>query len=116
MAQDSIKFIDKIVCLSFTGKVESGDAEGAEKRVAALQKRPLRVLLDMKKAELPDSNSWNEFKQLLTDMPYQRMALFGDRPKIVAVLGLLLKSITKANNVKLFRDEELAKQWLLSRS
>lgn len=114
MAKEIIRKIDKIIMLRFVGKMEQGNTESVDQKIEALgsSKTPI-LLIDLQQLELPDDTAKTEMKRLFTDLKYTKMALLGHRPQVMASISHLLKSVKDNSNIKLFRDEDLAKQWLV---
>lgn len=115
MAKESVELLGKILYVRLKGALTHADIMNIRDKALSIIKekgKPVDILIDLKQAEVVTPEAKEEGKKLLEDVPFRRMAIFTSRPSVVSMANWIVKTVSDNNKVKLFRDEQLAYEWL----
>ena len=119
MAKESVELLGKILYVRLKGALTHADIMNIRDKALSITKekgKPVDILIDLKQAEVVTPEAKEESKKLLEDVPFRRMAIFTNRPSVVSMANWIVKTVSDNNKVKLFRDEQLAYEWLTKAS
>jgi hypothetical protein len=106
----------KLIVITVVGRQSAAAVQEIRRQVEvrlAAKHGPKDILVNINRADIPNRKSLMASLVFLREVPFRRIAVFGNKPNLMLVVGSLLKLSGGTNeHFKIFRSENLARDWL----
>jgi hypothetical protein len=109
---------ENVIFVDMIGAQTTGNVLRIRKEIENIIKNggPRDILGSVQKAGVPSRETLKVSVKFLREVPFDRVAVYGNNKSVMLVVNLLLKASGSNDRFKFFRNEEDARAWLVKGS